>query len=85
MTSGAVVVALCALILVVLAIRTVGVVRAERGALRGSPPRIGHHRIEAGYWPGGGRGGPNTWARTESISAWAQRPAAIIACSATSR
>ena len=57
MTAGATIAGLCALILAVLAVRTIVVVRAERGARRGSPPGEGHHRIEAGYWSGGGGGG----------------------------
>ena len=57
MSGGSTIAALCAMILLVLAIRTVSVVRSERGARRGSPPGKGHHRIEAGYWSGGGGGG----------------------------
>ena len=57
MSSGVTIAALCAAILVVLAIRTASVVRAERGARRGSPPGEGHTRVEAGYWSGGAGGG----------------------------
>ena len=57
MSSGATIAGLCALILVVLAVRTAAVMRAERGARRGSPPGEGHHRVEAGYWSGGAGGG----------------------------
>ena len=57
MTSMATIAGLCAAILVLLAWRAGRVVRAERGARRGSPPGSGVHRIEAGYWSGGGGGG----------------------------
>ena len=57
MSSFATIAGLCAAILAVLAWRTIHVVRAERGARRGSPPGEGVHRIEAGYWSGGAGGG----------------------------
>ncbi len=57
MTSGAIIAGLCASILIVLAVRTAIVMRAERGARRGVPPGEGYTRVEAGYWSGGAGGG----------------------------
>ena len=57
MTSGILIAAISALILLVLAVRTAAVMRAERGDRRGVPPGRGHTRVEAGYWSGGAGGG----------------------------
>ena len=54
---GPVAVVLSGAILALLALRAAWVMRAERGARRGSPPGTGHHRIDASYVSGGGGGG----------------------------
>ena len=58
MTAQALVIGgLVAAIAAVVVIRTLAVMRAEKGRPRGAAPGRGHTRVEAGYWSGGGGGG----------------------------
>lgn len=58
MTAQALVIgALVAAIALVVTIRALSVMRAEKGRPRGVAPGRGHTRVEAGYWSGGAGGG----------------------------